>query len=90
LTGLPDGRWSGSGIGCCSTISTRRTSTASSGWLGTCFQARELYDLVNDPHETKNLADRPEYAPQVTDFSARLRAFQARTNAPWIHKWDYE
>lgn len=50
----------------------------------------ELYDLVNDPHETNNLADHPEYAPQVADFSARLRDFQARTNDPWIHKWDYE
>jgi N-sulfoglucosamine sulfohydrolase len=50
----------------------------------------ELFDLVNDPEETVNLAERPEYANMVADFSAKLKAFQKRTNDPWIHKWEYE
>jgi N-sulfoglucosamine sulfohydrolase len=50
----------------------------------------ELFDLVNDPGETVNLADRPEYADMVADFSAKLKAFQKCTNDPWIHKWEYE
>jgi len=50
----------------------------------------ELYDLEADPHETVNLADRPEHAPLVADFCARLKAFQEQTHDPWLHKWTYE
>ncbi|MBT7298900.1 MAG: sulfatase [Victivallales bacterium] len=50
----------------------------------------ELFDLVNDPNETVNLAELPEYAGMVADFSAKLKAFQQRTNDPWVHKWEYE
>ncbi len=50
----------------------------------------ELYDLVNDPAETVNLADRPGYAEMVEAFSAKLRAFQQETKDPWLHKWEYE
>ena len=50
----------------------------------------ELYDLAADPHETHNLADRPEHAALVADFCAKLKAFQLKTQDPWLHKWDYE
>ena len=50
----------------------------------------ELFDLVNDPNESVNLAEQPEYADLVADFSAKLQAFQQRTNDPWVHKWEYE
>ncbi len=50
----------------------------------------ELYDLESDPHETENLAGRPEYAGLVAEFSAKLKAFQRDTKDPWLHKWEYE
>ncbi len=33
----------------------------------------ELYDLADDPHETRNLAERPEMASQLAEFRAALR-----------------
>jgi len=50
----------------------------------------ELYDLQSDPHEVVNLADEPEYRDQLDALKAKLKAFQKRTNDPWILKWDYE
>ncbi len=50
----------------------------------------ELYDLQQDPGETNNLADRPDYAGLVGHFCAKIKDFQKRTNDPWIHKWEYE
>ncbi|HDP35636.1 MAG TPA: DUF4976 domain-containing protein [Candidatus Hydrogenedentes bacterium] len=50
----------------------------------------ELYDLEEDPHEINNLADSPEHATILAELKEKLRAFQERTNDPWIHKWEYE
>ena len=50
----------------------------------------ELYDLENDPDEVKNLADSPKHAKVLEELKGKLRAFQKRTNDPWILKWDYE
>jgi N-sulfoglucosamine sulfohydrolase len=50
----------------------------------------ELYDLEEDPNEVNNLAERPEYAELVEDFSAKIQAFQRATQDPWVHKWVYE
>ncbi|MHC4568831.1 MAG: sulfatase family protein [Planctomycetota bacterium] len=50
----------------------------------------ELYDLENDPHEVKNLADDPNHRKVLTDLKTRLKAFQKRTKDPWIVKWEYE
>jgi len=50
----------------------------------------ELYDLENDPWETRNLANNPAFAPEVKRLKKKLRAFQERTKDPWIMKWDYE
>ncbi len=33
---------------------------------------KELYDLVNDPYELKNLADKPEYAEIQAQLKSRL------------------
>ena len=38
-----------------------------------------LYDLKNDPYETKNLADRPEHAKTVTELLAELEKQQKET-----------
>ncbi|MDQ8206370.1 sulfatase [Coraliomargarita sp. SDUM461003] len=52
-----------------------------------CF---ELYDLEADPGELTNLADQPEYQELVESFCAKIKKFQAETNDPWLHKWEYE
>ncbi len=50
----------------------------------------ELYDLQNDPHEVKNLADDPKHEKVLTELKTKLKAFQKRTKDPWLLKWDYE
>ena len=45
----------------------------------------ELYDLVNDPDERKNLAQLPEYAAVVSDLSGRLDEFFSQYSDP---RWD--
>lgn len=50
----------------------------------------ELYDLTNDPAESRNLADDPAFADQLESMKARLKAMQKTTGDPWITKWDYE
>lgn len=50
----------------------------------------ELYDLEADPDEVLNLVDDPKYRDIKEDLSRRLKAFQQRTQDPWIHKWSYE
>ena len=52
--------------------------------------AFELYDLETDPHEIHNLAEKDEYAGLLAEMKAKLKAFQVRTDDPWILKWDYE
>ncbi|MDQ1255936.1 MAG: N-sulfoglucosamine sulfohydrolase, partial [Candidatus Hydrogenedentes bacterium] len=52
--------------------------------------AFELYDLDNDPDEVRNLADDPAYAGELARLQEKLKAFQQRTEDPWILKWEYE
>lgn len=52
--------------------------------------AFELYDLKADPDETKNLASDPSYAKLLAEMKAELKAFQERTEDPWVLKWEYE
>ncbi|MDQ8181852.1 sulfatase [Pelagicoccus sp. SDUM812005] len=41
--------------------------------------SEELFDLVNDPHETVNLAESPDYQGILSTFRAELSAHQSRT-----------
>lgn len=50
----------------------------------------ELYDLETDPHEAVNLADREELLPVLKRMQGELRAFQQRTDDPWVLKWEHE
>lgn len=50
----------------------------------------ELYDLKKDPHEIHNLADDPQFADRLHEMKSRLKAWQEKTNDPWILKWEYE
>ena len=42
----------------------------------------ELFDLVADPHELRNLAGRPEYASVEKRLAEELRAWRARVEKP--------
>lgn len=50
----------------------------------------ELYNLTDDPHEVKNLADDPKSGEVLKALQAKLKAFQERTGDPWIVKYQYE
>ncbi|MEN6428754.1 MAG: sulfatase-like hydrolase/transferase [Phycisphaerales bacterium] len=50
----------------------------------------ELYDLQNDPHEVRNLADDPQYRDRLDAMKAKLKIFQKQTKDPWLVKWDHE
>jgi N-sulfoglucosamine sulfohydrolase len=50
----------------------------------------ELYDLENDPHEVENLADYAKHQKVLAELKEKLKAFQQRTNDPWIVKWQHE
>jgi N-sulfoglucosamine sulfohydrolase len=52
--------------------------------------AFELYNIVEDPHETMNLADDPDYASVLSDYKNRLRRHQMEMDDPWVMKWEYE
>lgn len=62
--------------------------------------AWELYDLTNDPKETVNQYDNPEYAEVVTDLKTRLAALRERIGDNGEHYpaveaviqefWDYD
>ncbi|MBN1845264.1 MAG: sulfatase [Sedimentisphaerales bacterium] len=50
----------------------------------------ELYDLQADPHEINNLASDPAHAGILGALQDKLKAFQKRTQDPWILKWQHE
>jgi N-sulfoglucosamine sulfohydrolase len=50
----------------------------------------ELYDLEKDPHELKNVAADPAYAPVLADLRGRLKSWQESTRDPWVVKYEHE
>ncbi|MCR9202194.1 MAG: sulfatase [Planctomycetaceae bacterium] len=50
----------------------------------------ELFDIASDPHETTNLALKPEFHDTLLEYQKKLKAMQKELNDPWIMKWDYE
>ena len=50
----------------------------------------EMYDLTSDPHEVKNLANDSAQAKMLEELRAKLKAWQQKTNDPWISKYRYE
>jgi N-sulfoglucosamine sulfohydrolase len=49
-----------------------------------------LYDLDEDPHEVRNIADDETCKEVLRDLKDKLKRFQDRTKDPWILKWDRE
>jgi N-sulfoglucosamine sulfohydrolase len=52
--------------------------------------AFELFNMQEDPHESKNLASSVECRDLLAQYQAKLKAFQKQMDDPWIMKWDYE
>lgn len=50
----------------------------------------ELFDLEADPWEANNLADAKQHQETLSKLKEKLKAFQKKTDDPWILKWDYE
>ncbi|MES2924682.1 MAG: sulfatase [Verrucomicrobiota bacterium] len=50
----------------------------------------ELYDIANDPAESKNRAAEPAFSEQLNSMKARLKVLQKNTADPWLSKWSYE
>ncbi len=50
----------------------------------------ELYDMLKDPDESKNLASDPEYQSVLYEMQKKLKSFQEQASDPWILKWEYE
>jgi N-sulfoglucosamine sulfohydrolase len=49
-----------------------------------------LFDLTDDPAESKNLAGDPAFKDRLESMKQRLKAVQKETGDPWIMKWEYE
>lgn len=50
----------------------------------------ELYDLAADPGELKNLADDAAFAEVLARMKGKLKAFQKRTDDPWLIMWGHD
>lgn len=50
----------------------------------------ELFDIESDPHETTNLAMKPEFNETLIKYQEKMKAMQKQLGDPWIMKWDYE
>lgn len=50
----------------------------------------ELYDLLADPDESKNLAAEPSFSSVLLEYQQRLRKHQEEMEDPWVLKWSYE
>jgi len=48
----------------------------------------ELYDIENNPDETINLAELPEYQKLLASLIVKLKKFQQETYDPWIIIWE--
>ncbi|CAM4232404.1 sulfatase family protein [Zobellia nedashkovskayae] len=50
----------------------------------------ELFDLSNDPDESKNLANDKNYAEVLEALKNKMKAFQLKTKDPWLITWDHD
>ena len=45
---------------------------------------------MDDPAESKNLADDPAVVAKLAEMKDRLKAAQKETGDPWLLEWQYE
>jgi len=54
------------------------------GWAGRAPMLEQLYDLLFDPNEARNVIDQPEYQSVAVDLRARLSAWMHFTQDPLL------
>lgn len=54
------------------------------GWAQRRIEQEQLYDLVFDPGEVRNLADDPTYCDVLADMRSRLQRWMERTEDPLL------
>jgi arylsulfatase A-like enzyme len=54
------------------------------GWKDRPVEAEQLYDLVFDPMETRNVAADPRHAAPLAEMRGRLERWMKRTNDPLL------
>ena len=54
------------------------------GWVDQSRSQEMLYDLIFDPHEAANLAERPEMAGVLEDLRTRLDSWMRETSDPLL------
>lgn len=52
--------------------------------------AFELFDIIADPAESRNLAENPAFRETLATMKKRLKEMQKQTRDPWLMKWEYE
>lgn len=55
------------------------------GWRDRPVPEEQLYDLIFDPNEADNLADRPDYREIKAELRARLEDWMRATDDPLLH-----
>src|SRR6202790_1356023 len=55
-----------------------------SGWKNQFVPREQLFDVIFDPNETRNLAADPTYAQALTQMRGRLEAWMKRTDDPLL------
>jgi len=62
-----------------------KTLWLDSGWKDRPVATEELYDLVFDPKERRNLAIDPSYGPVLNEMRGKLASWMKNTNDPLLH-----
>jgi len=65
--------------------SPAKTNRIETGWDQEFLPESELYDLLDDPGETRNVIDEPKFASVVQGLSERLRAHMQATEDPLLN-----
>jgi len=72
--------------------SPSKTLWMEQGWLDSPHDGEELYDLVFDPNEACNLAEKPEAAEILTEMQLRLDRWMQQTDDPllrgFVEPWE--
>ncbi len=64
--------------------SPSKTLWLDNGWRGRVVEAEQLYDLVFDPNETRNVAADPSAAAALAEMRGRLDRWMRATNDPLL------
>lgn len=64
-----------------------KTYLVQNGFADRVYAREELYDLIYDPQERNNLADKPEFKDITKSLSAKLFDWQKRTGDPLLERF---